>query len=626
MLHSICGAVLILSGRIYIFVASPAMVYYADLIGGPGNPYFVISSVVFSIIGALHFLRALWLISISIRSRKLVFDIPFRVTASSRSLRSFSSMRIHGHKTCQHVLVKRARHEFKVLIGWYLKVAGRNGYLGVESKYFSYLFVIREIIEVSSQTYQAKRSCDLVPRPWINHFMMALLIFNCWSTPILQMVFFRRPGAERVACLMFDAMFNIGSNFVVPIMIFVPYYKAFDMTDCSFPVSYLYNTFWFTRFMMENRVVFAVSFVNLVSKTINHVSIYSSITTATTLIQRRRLVPVDTTNMAYLPVAKTATSSRLNRGVRILHALFIIYGLILLTVYSRAVYLETKPMIGCQATTSPWFSTKYPCFLFTFSCYDHHVLSPSGNELDQLDTDSLASLQYVHCPELHVPNAIQNFPNLLSFQLYNCSIRSWPRESAITPEKHAQMLSVCLMRTNMTEFPEGLLGPLPSTLTDIELSVSNITKLPDDLGDQWNFLSSFFVEYTDLQEVPESIFQIPIILLSFADNKIKNLPSFDRIAGTYYILDLGGNPFQALPATIGTGFLATFLNLEHSNISTLPSWIFSSVGSTFGKGSPYCQTIGPNVSASSASLGCLIPDPGGESRAPLNLIDSEYTL
>lgn len=617
-LHIMCGTVSILSGRIYAFAASPGMIYWAEVVGGTSNPYFLISSIVFTLIGAVHLLQALWFVLISIHSKKLVFAPSMQLIRSSRSHRSWVSPRVYTTKACRHAFVIKIKRMAKAVARWWLKIIG---FLGVESKYFPYLFVAREIIEVTSQTYQANRSCNLVPRLWINHFMMSLLIINCWSTPILQLVFHRRPAAERVTCVMVDAILNISASLIAPITVFLPYYKEFDVPTLSFPDELQYDTLWITRFMMESRVIFILSMSDLVSKIINHASIYSSVSATASLIQRRSL-RVHVTHMTnILPKNVVPSNSYLARGKQALHALFVIWVFCLIGIYARAVHRGSQIIIGCQVTTTSWFATKYPCSFFTVNCHRHQMTSPNGTELDKLDKDTLVDLVYAHCPDLQIPTEIQNFPNLISIEIYNCTIRSWPRESAISPNKHPKMLSITIARTNMTEFPQGLLGPLPSTLTDVEFSFTNLTNLPDDIGERWHALSSLYVEFSELSEVPASIFQLPIIFLSLAGNNIQYLPPLDHVSGIYYDLDLSRNPLQALPATIGADMFVASLNLEYSNVSNLPPWMYSSLGTLYGKGSPFCETVN-----TSSEIGCTASDPRGENRVSINLIDSMISL
>ncbi|EGZ27623.1 hypothetical protein PHYSODRAFT_475737, partial [Phytophthora sojae] len=62
------------------------------------------------------------------------------------------------------------------------KFFSRRGLFGVESEHFSTVFALREVLEASSQTYQAYRVSILLPRAELNNVIVGLLIANCWST------------------------------------------------------------------------------------------------------------------------------------------------------------------------------------------------------------------------------------------------------------------------------------------------------------------------------------------------------------------------------------------------------------------------------------------------------------
>lgn len=636
-LHVLCGVSLIVMGRIYIFMKNPNMVYWAKYFGGSTNPYFSISSIALTTVGALHLQQVCWILWDSLCERELVFRRKSKRTVSSRMQSIHNRVRsvIQSRR-----LLKKMNNTVTLLTFQSMKIIGRNGVLGVESNFFPLVFVIREIVEVSSQTYQANQSCNLIPRPWINHIMMTLLITNCWSTPILQHFVHGHPAVERIACLMTDALLNIGSSFIIPLTIFLPYYREFDMSIYSFPYKIAYDTLWFARLVTENRMLFALSFPNLLSRLVNHVSIFSSIASATTLI-RRRPDGIESAELVFqgsvISVkALDPSTAALHRGNakvnhyrsrvnQFAHMLFCVWGLVLLVIYSRAVYRSSKPMLGCRDTMAPWFTTKYPCSVFTFNCYRRQQESPIGNELETLDNDTMAFLVYAHCPALVIPTEIQHFPNMLAFQTHNCSIRSWTKEAAISAEKHTKLIAILLTRTNMTEFPEGLMGPLPSTVNDVEFSLTNLTSLPADLGQRWHTLSLLYFEFSELTEIPASVFQISVIVLSFVGNQIEYLPSLDDVHAAYYIVDLGQNPLQALPPTIGLGSYIIYLDVEKSQISSLPPWVYTNVGMPFGQESPYCLSLTSSTPVA-VGYGCMVSDPRGGGRVPIDVIDSKITL
>lgn len=182
-----------------------------------------------------------------------------------------------------------------------------------------------------------------------------------------------------------------------------------------------------------------------------------------------------------------------------------------------------------------------------------------------------------------------------------------------------------MIRTNMTEFPAGLMGPLPTSVSDIELSTSNLTKLPEDLHERWHALSLLCFENAELTELPQTIFQIPTIIFSVVGNKIRYMPSFQAIAPFYYVMDFGTNPLQELPDSIDNDTNIKYLNIEKTDIVSLPTWVNTKVDVLFRSGSPYCQTTGQDF-PSNVAEGCIVADPRGGGRIPINVIDLNMKL
>lgn len=201
-LHVLCGVSLIVTALIYVFVTNPNMIFWAKLLGGAENPYFKISSIVMTIVGILHLQQVFWIVLASFRDKELVFRCKSH-TGTSRIQSMCTRVRsvIESRK-----LLKKMHRTVNLFTLFGLKLIERKGVLGVESKFFPVVFTVREILEVASQTYQANQSYNYIPRPWINHVVMTLLLINCWSTPILQHFLQGHPAVVRIACLMTDAL------------------------------------------------------------------------------------------------------------------------------------------------------------------------------------------------------------------------------------------------------------------------------------------------------------------------------------------------------------------------------------------------------------------------------------
>lgn len=140
--------------------------------------------------------------------------------------------------------------------------------------------------------------------------------------------------------------------------------------------------------------------------------------------------------------------------------------------------------MGCDRVTSPWFTSGYPCSLYTYNCHHQGTTSPDEDSWKAIDEESLLNLTISHCPALQIPRRLQEFPNFIGIQLHNTTLVEWGKESAISATKHAKLLSLVIARTNLSGIPEGLLEPLPAALQDIEFSATNLTSLPANLHEK----------------------------------------------------------------------------------------------------------------------------------------------
>lgn len=162
----------------------------------------------------------------------------------------------------------------------------RHGVFGAESALFPLVFTLREVVEIVSQTFQAHRSSESLPRPWLNNLFVTLVVVNCWSMPVLQRLLRHHLALERVVCLLFDVMLNLGSSLVIPLVVFTPYYRAFQPAYWTFPLELIYDTLFFSRLVTENALLFSLAPADVVSRMVPLIGIYVSLTSVATLIHR----------------------------------------------------------------------------------------------------------------------------------------------------------------------------------------------------------------------------------------------------------------------------------------------------------------------------------------------------
>jgi len=117
----------------------------------------------------------------SLRHRRLVF----RPEKAQHAQVNGSSMNklLSGPNLVARLAGSRRERYKRILdplnLGW-KALFSRHGLFGVESPHFLTMFVLREAVELSLQTYQAYRSSHLLPRVWLNNMLVAMLVMSCW--------------------------------------------------------------------------------------------------------------------------------------------------------------------------------------------------------------------------------------------------------------------------------------------------------------------------------------------------------------------------------------------------------------------------------------------------------------
>ncbi|GAB9477176.1 hypothetical protein Gpo141_00014237, partial [Globisporangium polare] len=652
-LHSVCAVYLTQLARVYSFFMDPYMTYWTTLIARDRHQYFRHVGVVFGLIAALHWWQLLCILWASFRAKELVLldgsssvasKIPNWITEKLAGQRQRSSLSSILGSARLRKLALPSRVAFQVWRFFF----GRHGVFGIESDFFPVVFIIRELVEIVSQTFQAHRSSESLPRPWLNNLFVTLVVVNCWSTPILQHICRHHQGMERVGCLILDVVLNVGSSVVIPTIIFLPYYEAFMPAEFSFPYDSLYDALFFSRLVMENQLLFSLSSVDVLSRLVPHVGIFSSLASAATLIHRKgsrrvsRVLSTDaikkpkptthfemvSSSNAVMPTSEedTTAAHASHKKTTLVHAFFFVWGLVVLILHVRGVLRAQATVLGCRQVTGSWFTKDYPCSVYTYNCYRQGTVTPDEDSWSLLDQSSLVYLTIAHCPELRVPHRFQSFPNLLGLQLHNTTIVEWKKEDAISATRHTKMVVLVIAKTNMTRIPDGMLEPLPESLVNIEITHTNLTSLPDDLHEKWHPLGTMYLEHSLITEFPKVLLALQVADLSLHGNLIERLPEFETTHQFFYSFVASANPLVELPETLGDGTVFSFFAAENTLIKTLPAWTHTSVElSMYLYGTPYCETQTGDV-FDGTNLECVTRDNRIEGKCPFEIFDPRIPL
>lgn len=285
---------------------------------------------------------------------------------------------------------------------------------------------------------------------------------------------------------------------------------------------------------------------------------------------------------------------------------FVAAGALALGLHLHAAYLastaDADTMKMCLQGLRPWFSVNVSCSVLEYNCYNHNVPYPVNDILERLQSDAVTAIVFEHCPEFRMPASIRRFSNMLGLELWNVSIVEWGADTALNADLHPDMIYLIMVYTNMTAMPQGLLtAPLPPLLADIEISITNLTLIPDELADAWSNVRLVYLEHAPLKEFPTALFEIPSLSVSLLDDGLETVP--EDLFTTISLLDeylevcFSYNPIKSLPSSIREGMLISYLSIDHTNLTELPAWT-DSVGQWIELGgSPICNNTEVQLSA-----------------------------
>ncbi|GLE01872.1 hypothetical protein PINS_up010710 [Pythium insidiosum] len=597
LLQLVCAAFLLVAGQLYWFLDQDYMTYFANLLGPPEELQLRLWGGAFTAVAALHLADVTLFCVLAAGGRQWLRARLARLERAASAYKPTTGNPSASKTTAPRSLLATAT----ALVD---SVFGRRGVLGIESDYFALLYVAREVLEISSQCVQLRRSTELVPRVWLNNTYAALIVINCCTTPLIQLASRGRTAVERVACLTCDTLLCVALSVAVPLGVLVPWALRFDPTLLTFPPDVIFSDVLFMKLVREHQAFLASSLGDGLSKLFPHLATLSTIraireivdeaveptSTATatatkaTVSQAPVVAPVLPTDAPSLDDAiKTKTKKQEKETkplmLRVLywaaHAFFAALAIVVVVAQLVAQYgVNYDGLVGCRQLVFPWFTTKPSCAILRFSCHRHGVETPGDAAFEHLNTDTLGQLTFAHCPQFTMPRAIHRMRNLLGLTVYNATAFSWPADAALDLRTNDRLGFVIIARANVTTpFPEGLVAPLPRLLRDVELSTTNVASVPAELAEIWPPMTTFYLEHSLLTEFPDVLFRLAVDDLSLIGNRIERVPAFKENVVVHGLLALAGNPLKELPDAVAEGSGMWFFLLDDTLLPTVPRWL-----------------------------------------------------
>lgn len=638
LFYLVMMAIVALLGLGYLFMATNKMETVRRVYHMPSQDFLLAVAGLKFAVAAIYGAGVHQMLSLSFREKRLVLR------------HQYKSIRF-PHTGFGHELVLKV----------YGALFSRRGLFGPESPYFEWLFLLRELLEIISQTYQGYRLSLLVPKRWLNALSTVLILANCWSTPLLHVALHRQSvSVRRATCLVVDILLDLASAVVLPLVIVVPYFQVYDKTLIGFPDIFTADSAWMMSFDLETQQVCVTSFFDFVSKEVPVVGMFLSCRGLCGIIQNKTQVDRCLTTAALVkkpsqPVIESGTttpvpvfqegtvstiqvsvgcqmSKRVKRfasrhGQQLGHTFFVLWGLTVLSVHLSAhTNSVASEALGCKVPLAPWFTHEISCALEEINC--HAILHATGNggssgneivggqdDLNQVIRLRLGSfrsldlrgLEFSHCETLHIPPIVQSFTHLAFIDIFNCTLEGWKVDAAVTSATNPHLARVGLIRSNLSGIPEGLLeNHLPASLITINLVATNLTSLPMSLATKWRHVQFLNFEHGLLRELPPVIQQMrQLSRLALTNNKITSLPS-NMSSLSLQVMLFGSNPLTNLPLEIGADSQILWLSFDYTLVGTVASWLnprakqLQSNVLVHGNGTPFCSA---QIEAGNGSLG-----------------------
>uniref|UniRef100_K3WXF2 Uncharacterized protein n=1 Tax=Globisporangium ultimum (strain ATCC 200006 / CBS 805.95 / DAOM BR144) TaxID=431595 RepID=K3WXF2_GLOUD len=331
-----------------------------------------------------------------------------------------------------------------------------SGILGVSGVFFEPIVLMCEFVEIALQTTQvyqcSVQTFELTQR---------LVVANCFSSLILRRVNSSLQGKHCVVVLAVNLVLDI--TYVI-------------------------------QAVMEMPMLFVISYLDLITKLWPPIGIYLMLHKIELLVRRRQSTLPDNPccNDMHTAMMDVKFSVKwIQHSVHIekwLYLLLSCWDTLITIVFIVAVFAITPECHpGCLLVVQPWLHApqRCQCVVLEVNCFALDI-SGAANQIRPIlhatNTKGLLSLIFIHCPTLDVPQEIHRFSDLFGVTLFNCSIALWDDSAAISDNFFPHLGYIVLVHAFICEIPRALAhSDLPRSLSEIDIVVSNLLRLPENL-------------------------------------------------------------------------------------------------------------------------------------------------
>lgn len=594
-----------------------AVAYYFGMFRLISLDAFPLTTAGYGAAAIVYFARAAQFVFYSLRHRQLMFPAgaPSSQAAPAQSAASCNE-RVHSCRKPEGESRPSALHRG---LQW---LYGMYGVCSVRGVFFETIVMTREVIEVAIQTWQAYVCSKQSTKVWVNAAFAALIVVNCYSSPLLRRVL--KPdapseaGRYRVTVLCVDLALDLVWFVAIPVLLWAPYFRELLRAGLV-----LYHDTFIIQGVMELSAMVPTSTFDVVLKLWPAVSTYFGMKKIELLTRRRAGRALGTDKNQSLPpsvpsisLARAAAASPRDALTRArietwLRYLLLCWGTIVAAVYSYANFVNTPECSGgCQLVLRPWFQTSpvCECAALRIDCSRLRIDGSAREielELRTTHSKGLMGLVIAHCPALHVPDAINTLRDLYGLTIFNCSIVAWDAGAEISSALHPNMGRVQLIHTFISDIPQALLhGDLPPRLLEINIVASNLTRLPSDLYLYWPHVTTLLLDHAEFTEYPMALGRMPSLeTISLFGNRIAHIPD-DAMQGNRNLrfLHVSQSPVASLPSSLAACELLVDVLATQTRVEDVDTPLANGTASmlanlrVFGFESPVCATRSSSAS------------------------------
>lgn len=254
---------------VYHFLKRPDMDYYVKLLQLMPQDNYTWIVALYAGVSSVNFYSALQMTLCTLYYRRVAYGrlkSNAAVTASETA-NPPSASRAKKAWLSRWTWLDKPRQVFVFLRGFFAA-------LSVRGHLFDVMLLVREIVEVASQAYQANSSSFLVSTVWINQLYGVLLFLNCIANTAVYVLKRDETGVRRFLCTAIDLFLDFAWSSVLPTHIALTCIPIFIKNHYSFPDEFMYSDTAFLHAVLDFRQLFLVSWTDAVTTLLPYLNMF----------------------------------------------------------------------------------------------------------------------------------------------------------------------------------------------------------------------------------------------------------------------------------------------------------------------------------------------------------------